>query len=265
MITAEELSLAISQTPSWCTLTATAQARVIIDFIQSRAAGVQGVINPAAEAIQYHNAVGPIDAMYAAFSAMDNNDTALEEWPQRAIDALAFAGWAVVPYDLPFAILGEAGMTGVFETGNPKHGWDWLVAKTRIGPHGPPAATPQPPKDAGAVPMPEVVASRKPYNDFIAGCWIYGECGELPMLAAPTHEAQQGVVVDDAMLERASRARCVFHGWDPDARVTYAGTKKFCRKDDGSLLLQWEFGIDEVRAAITAALTPQANPPGGEA
>jgi hypothetical protein len=47
--------------------------------------------------------------------------------------------------DRPFAILGEAGMTGVFETGNPKHGWDWLVAKTRIGPHGPPAATTQPP------------------------------------------------------------------------------------------------------------------------
>lgn len=120
-------------------------AKALLPFIQPRAAGAQGVANPAAEAIQYHNAVGPIDAIYAAFFAMDNNDTALEEWPQRAIDALAFAGWAVVPYDLPFAILGEAGMTGVFETGNPKHGWDWLVAKTRIGPHGPPAATTQPP------------------------------------------------------------------------------------------------------------------------
>jgi len=108
------------------------------------AAGQQSTINPAADAIQYHNAVGPIDAMAAAFSAMDNNDTELEEWPQRAIDALALAGWAVVPYALPYEVLGEAGVSGVFETGNPKHGWDWLVAKTRIGPHGPPVATPQP-------------------------------------------------------------------------------------------------------------------------
>ena len=113
------------------------------------AAGQQGAVNLAADAIQYHNAVGPIDAMAAAFSAMDNSDTALEEWPQRAIDALAFAGWAVVPYALPYEVLGEAGISGVFETGNPKHGWDWLVAKTRIGPHGPPADTPKP---AGAVP-----------------------------------------------------------------------------------------------------------------
>ena len=121
----------------------------------ARDAGRADAVNPAADAVQYHNAVGPVDAMAAAFSAMDNNDTALEEWPQRAIGALAFAGWAVVPYALPYEVLGEAGVSGVFETGNPKHGWDWLVAKTRIGPHGPPAATPQPPKPAGAVPLPE--------------------------------------------------------------------------------------------------------------
>ena len=180
-MTVEALAKIIHNIPLWdCYETPHAQAEALLPYIERHiAAGQQGATNPAADAIQYHNAVGPIDAMAAAFSAMDNNDTELEEWPQRAIDALAFAGWAVVPYALPYEVLGEAGISGVFETGNPKHGWDWLVAKTRIGPHGPPAATPQPagcgacgddckdrgscrladesPKPAGAVPMPEAV------------------------------------------------------------------------------------------------------------
>lgn len=159
-MTVEALAKIIHNIPLWdCYETPHAQAEALLPYIEHHiAAGQQGATNPAAEAIQYHNAVGPIDAMAAAFSAMDNSDTALEEWPQRAIDALAFAGWAVVPYALPYEVLGEAGISGVFETGNPKHGWDWLVAKTRIGPHGPPAATPQPPKPAGAVPLPEDIA-----------------------------------------------------------------------------------------------------------
>lgn len=97
----------------------------------------------AAEAIAYHGAASPLECLSAAFAAMDQNDTELESWPQRAVDALACAGWAVVPCALPFAVLGEAGASGVFETGNPKHGWDFLVAKTRIRPDGVPAP-PQP-------------------------------------------------------------------------------------------------------------------------
>jgi hypothetical protein len=86
----------------------------LIAYGDARAAAAK---NPAAEAIEYHNAVGPIDAMYAAFSAMENNDTEIEQWPQRAIDALAFASWAVVPYVLPYEVLGEAGMSGTVGTG----------------------------------------------------------------------------------------------------------------------------------------------------
>lgn len=95
MITAEELSRAISQTPNWCTLTATAQARVIIAFIQSRAAGVQGIT---AEWVKGYLA----------------SDTGEEN--TRAIDD-AFGEWAALN----------------------------------------PVATPQPPKDAGAVPLPKMV------------------------------------------------------------------------------------------------------------
>lgn len=158
-LTAETLAEEIKRLAHSDPLSSELIACDLLPFIERHiAAGQQGATNPAAESIQYHSAVGPIDAMAAAFSAMDNSDTALEEWPQRAIDALAFAGWAVVPYALPYEVLGEAGISGVFETGNPKHGWDWLVAKTRIGPHGPPAATPQPPKDANGDIVREAIA-----------------------------------------------------------------------------------------------------------
>lgn len=73
----------------------------------------------------------PQDAIYQRAKAMDNQDTPLEEWSAKIIEALARAGYAVVPVVLPEATLGEAAMNGVFETGNPKHGWDFLIAATR--------------------------------------------------------------------------------------------------------------------------------------
>jgi hypothetical protein len=53
---------------------------------------------------------------------------------ENAVDALARAGHAVVPCALPEEVLGRAAIEGVFETGNPRHGWDVLVARTRLGP-----------------------------------------------------------------------------------------------------------------------------------
>lgn len=77
--------------------------------------------------------------VYDHLEAMDNQDTPLTEIPQRIVDALAGAGWAVVPRALPFAVLGEAGM--MLETGNPKFMWDFLIAKTRIYPRCAPDAS----------------------------------------------------------------------------------------------------------------------------
>jgi hypothetical protein len=199
--------------------------------------------NPAAEAIEYHSAVGPIDAMAAAFSAMDNSDTELEEWPQRAIDALAFAGWAVVPYALPYTVLGEAGISGVFETGNPKHGWDWLVAKTRIGPHGPPEAGAvarhggDDPSWFGQLPGPIGNPEAWPenyaggYNDALALCYdVIRQINSQP--AAP-------VAVDEAV----SRA---------------LDAKPFAEDGDGTRVWQFlnpQHSNDKHRAIMRAALT----------
>ena len=71
------------------------------------------------------------DVIYERAAAMDNQDTPLEEWPSKIIEALALAGFAVVPVALPFDVLGDAAIAGVFETGNPKHGWDYLLARVR--------------------------------------------------------------------------------------------------------------------------------------
>lgn len=79
----------------------------------------------------------PLDAMYDRFAAMNNQDIALEEYPQAAVDALARAGWAVVPCALPYEVLGEAAQARVFETGNPMHGWDYLLARVRLYPAAP--------------------------------------------------------------------------------------------------------------------------------
>lgn len=85
------------------------------------------------QAVKYRDAKTPYDALYAALEALDHNDIELEKYPQAMIDALAAVGYAVVPCGLPFEVLGEAQAKGMFETGNPKHGWDWLLMQTRIG------------------------------------------------------------------------------------------------------------------------------------
>jgi len=76
----------------------------------------------------------PQDAIYEKACAMDNQDVPLEEWPEKMIEGLARAGYAVVPVELPHTLLGEAAMAGVNETGNPKHCWDFLVSRSRAYP-----------------------------------------------------------------------------------------------------------------------------------
>lgn len=76
----------------------------------------------------------PLDAIYAKFEAMDNQDVPLEQYPQAAVNALAHVGWAVVPCSLPFEVLGEAARNGMMGTGNPKLVWDYMISKTRLYP-----------------------------------------------------------------------------------------------------------------------------------
>lgn len=80
-------------------------------------------------------AMRPSDAQQAIYDkacAMDNQDVPLEEWPDKLIEALARAGYAVVPVSLPHELLGDAAIAGMAETGNPKHCWDYLVGKSRV-------------------------------------------------------------------------------------------------------------------------------------
>ena len=73
----------------------------------------------------------PREALYEAGCALDNQDVPLEDWPVKLIAALARAGFAVVPVELPHDVLGRAAIAGVADTGNPKHAWDFLIAATR--------------------------------------------------------------------------------------------------------------------------------------
>ena len=75
-------------------------------------------------------------AMYAEMAAMDNQDEPLENYPDRLIKALSIAGFAIVPAALPYEALGAAAMSGVLETGNPKHCWDYLLCRVRVYPRG---------------------------------------------------------------------------------------------------------------------------------
>ena len=70
--------------------------------------------------------------MYAKMAAMDNQDEPLENYPDRLIEALARAGFVIVPEILPHEILGDAAISGVLETGNPKHCWDYLLCRVRV-------------------------------------------------------------------------------------------------------------------------------------
>lgn len=59
--------------------------------------------------------------------------------PSEVTDALMKLtprGWVLVPMDLPVEVLGEAAIIGAFDTGNPAHGWTFLlgkVARYRLG------------------------------------------------------------------------------------------------------------------------------------
>lgn len=70
--------------------------------------------------------------MYAKMAAMDNQDEPLENYPDRLIEALAHAGFVIVPVVLSYEALGDAAMSGALETGNPKHCWDYLLCRVRV-------------------------------------------------------------------------------------------------------------------------------------
>ena len=73
----------------------------------------------------------PSEAIYETACALDNQDVPLEYWPEKLIAALARAGFAVVPVELPHDALGRAAIAGVAETGNPKNAWEFLITATR--------------------------------------------------------------------------------------------------------------------------------------
>ena len=43
--------------------------------------------------------------------------------------------WVLVPLILPDEVLGSAASARVFETGNPKHGWDYLLRRVGVRAH----------------------------------------------------------------------------------------------------------------------------------
>lgn len=93
------------------------------------------------EAVQTEDAARALGFVYDHFAAMDNQDAPLEAYPQRMVDTLAGAGWAVVPCGLPFELLGSEKTALMMGSGNPKFVWDWLVAHSRIYPHTAPDAS----------------------------------------------------------------------------------------------------------------------------
>lgn len=170
---------------------------------------------PVADGLEAQKALGFV---YDHFCAMDNGDEPLEAYPQKAVDTLAHAGWAVVPCALPFSVLGEAAM--MLDTGNPKFMWDFLIAKTRIYPRCAPdasiaaaymAATPSAPEPAGVLgDEADLLFSRMyaaggyTYDEDtrrIARWWFARGRYDLPR---PT-ESRVGEVTD-AMVERARQA-----------------------------------------------------------
>lgn len=106
------------------------------DEIGSRLVGGAAPVGGGEGTMEAKKALGFV---YDHLCAMDNGDLPLEAYPQKVVDSLAGAGWAVVPCALPFAVLGEAGM--MLETGNPKFMWDFLLTKTRIYPRCAPDAS----------------------------------------------------------------------------------------------------------------------------
>lgn len=74
------------------------------------------------------------EAMYAEMAAMDNQDEPLENYSDRLVGALYRAGFVITPVVLPTDALGEAAVSGVADTGNPKHVWDFLIPRVMAKP-----------------------------------------------------------------------------------------------------------------------------------
>lgn len=101
----------------------------ILDCITAPAARDAGV--PEDRSYFNQHAEAWANAIYNDLCAADNQDVPLEECAARIVAALARAGYAVVPADLPPAVLGETALGPFMEQGNPRHLWDFLLAKTR--------------------------------------------------------------------------------------------------------------------------------------
>ena len=62
----------------------------------------------------------PREAIYEAACALDNQDVPLEDWPVKLIAALARAGFAVVPVELPYDALAPGCDCRCSRNGEPK-------------------------------------------------------------------------------------------------------------------------------------------------
>lgn len=76
-----------------------------------------------------------MQVMYDKMVAMDDQDIALEEYPEKILRELAKNGFVIVPIYIPFEILGEAAMSGVCDLGNPNLVWDYLLTRVQVLPH----------------------------------------------------------------------------------------------------------------------------------
>lgn len=59
------------------------------------------------------------------------DDLEVENLATKIINLLYKNEIYLVPSRLNYSTLGEAAIAGVFETGNPVHGWDYLVTKSK--------------------------------------------------------------------------------------------------------------------------------------
>lgn len=86
--------------------------------------------------------------------------------------------------------------------------------------------------------------------------WSHDEPLEVcvPYVRADLNHPAPAPEVDDAMVERAARGICALRKWDPDARVKYSGTNKFCKNRDGSYTVQWQMHRHDARAALIGAI-----------
>lgn len=62
------------------------------------------------------------------------DDLEVENLVNKIINLLAKNEICLIPARLNYSLLGDAAIAGVFETGNPNHGWDYLVTRSKVLP-----------------------------------------------------------------------------------------------------------------------------------